>query len=193
LKSKISKPVVQRDNGDPKILFAQPPGSGIGKEISTSVMPLTLSRVISEDFNTLLPIQFAAFANNGAHNAQLGFNTPDNIAHAKKFFLEDFASDSADVWLKVTDDDANGRIVAASNWKIYPTYVKKDFDAKAAASEKLRPEDVTWHSDARQKEEATTILKEFFAIRYRTTREAHICKSVPFNPPPCNFPDLRSA
>jgi hypothetical protein len=90
--------------------------------------------------------------------------------------LEDFASDPADVWLKVTDEDANSKTIAASNWKIYPTYVKSDFDAKAASVDKMTAEDVTWHSDERQKEDAVTILKEFFATRYRRTREAHVCK-----------------
>jgi hypothetical protein len=51
-------------------------------------------------------------------------------------FLEDFALDPTDVWPKITDEDANGKIIAASNWKIYPTYVKSDFDAKAASVEK---------------------------------------------------------
>ena len=143
-------------------------------------MPLTLSRVTPGEFDTIVPIQFAAFANNGAHTAQLGFNNAESIAHAKTIFLDDFASDPADIWLKVTDEDANGRIIAASNWKVYPTYVKSDFDAKAALSEKMKAEDVTWLGDPRQKEDAVTIVKEFFATRYRKTREAHVCKSVPF-------------
>lgn len=89
-------------------------------------MPLGLSRVTADDFDTLIPIQFTAFANNGAHHAQLGLRNAANIAHTKALFLEDFASDPADVWLKVMDEDANSKIIAASNWKIYPTYVKSD-------------------------------------------------------------------
>jgi len=61
-----------------------------------------------------------------------------NIAHAKALFLEDFASDPADVWLKVMDEDANSKIIAVGNWKIYPTYVKSDFDTKAASFDKDR-------------------------------------------------------
>jgi beta-lactamase class D len=156
-------------------------------------MPLTISRVTPDDFNTLVPIEFAAFADNGAHTAQLGFNNAESIAHAKTIFLEAFTSDPADAWLKVTDEDANGRIVAASNWKIYPTYVKSAFDAKAAAAEKLKAEDVTWHSDARQKEDAVTIMKEFFATRYRRISEAHVRKFVPFDHAPFCFPDIHSA
>lgn len=106
-------------------------------------MPLVLSRVTADDFDTLIPIQFAAFANNGVHHAQLGLENTENIAHAKALFLKDFTSDPADVWLKVTDEDANGKIIAASNWKIYPTYVKSDFDAKAASVENMTAEDVT--------------------------------------------------
>lgn len=155
-------------------------------------MRLTLSRVASDDFDTIVPIQFAAFANNGAHLAQLGFASPESIAHAKKIFLDGFVSDSADYWLKVTDEDANGRIVAASNWKIYPTYVKNDFDAMATAAEKIKPEDITWLSDARQKEDAASILKQFFATRYRVTREAHICKSAPSDHTLGKFPEAYS-
>ena len=139
-------------------------------------MPLALSRVTADDFDTLIPIQFTAFADNGTHSAQLGLKNAANIAHAKALFLKDLASDPADVWLKVTDEDVNGKVIAASNWKIYPTYVKSDFDAKAASVDKMVAEDVTWHSDERQKEDAVTILKEFFATRYRKTRDAHVCK-----------------
>jgi hypothetical protein len=119
-----------------------------------AIMLLALSRVTADDFDTLVPIQFTAFANNGAHYAQLGFKNAENIAHAKAVFLEAFASDPADVWVKVTDEDANGRIIAASNWKIYPTYVKSDVDTKAAAFEKMKGEDesrrcyVAWRTTA---------------------------------------------
>jgi hypothetical protein len=139
-------------------------------------MPLALSRVTADDFDTLIPIQFTAFANNGTHHAQLGLRNAANIANAKAIFRKNFASDPADVWLKVTDEDANSKIIAASNWKIYPTYVKSDFDAKATSVDKMTAEDVTWHGDERQKEDAVTILKEFFATRYRRMREAHVCK-----------------
>ena len=149
-------------------------------QTSTPIMPLVLSRVTPEDFDTLVPIQFSAFAKNGAHCAQLGPKNPDNIVHAKAIFLDRFASDPADVWLKVTDEDANGRIIAASNWKIYPTYVKSDFDARAALFEGMRAEDVSWHTDPRQKEDAVTILKEFFSTRYRMMREAHVCRCFTF-------------
>lgn len=89
-------------------------------------MPLALSRVTADDFDTLIPIQFTAFANNGAHHAQLGLRNAANIAHAKALFLEDSASDPADVWLKVMDEYANSKIIAASNWKSYPTYMKNN-------------------------------------------------------------------
>ena len=143
-------------------------------------MPLVLSRVAPEDFDTLVPIQFSAFAKNGAHYAQLGCKNPENIAHAKAIFLDSFASDPADLWLKVIDEDATGRIIAASNWKIYPTYVKSDFDTRAALFEGMKAEDVSWHTDPRQKEDAVTIVKEFFSTRYRRTREAHVCECLHF-------------
>jgi hypothetical protein len=47
----------------------------------------------------------------------------ENIAHAKGPFLEDFASGPANVWLKITDEDANGKVIATSDWKIYPTSI----------------------------------------------------------------------
>ena len=57
-------------------------------------------------------------------------------------------------------------------------YMKGHFDAKAAVLEKMQPEGVTWHSDQRPDEDAATIVKEFFATRYRRTGEAHVCKCV---------------
>ena len=81
--------------------------------------------------------------------------------------------------------ESHGRRCQWSNWKIYPTYVKSDFDAKAALVENMTAEDVTWRSDERQKEDAVTILKELLEC-YLLFKPCSASASVllPFHPSP---------
>lgn len=145
--------------------------------IPALTMRLVLSRLQPSDFDASIPSQFAAFVHDGGHLAMLGANSAANVARAKTALLGDYAADASNVWIKVSDADAGDRFVAASNWKVYPTYVKGEVDARAREMAALRAEDVGWFEGEREKEDAAVLTREFYEIRYRFTREAHVCKS----------------
>ena len=140
------------------------------------MVQLVLSRVTRSDLDTLIPIEFAAFEHEGSHGAMYGPKTASSMVAAKMSYLRAMASDPSDVWVKISDADAGDRMVCAGNWKVYPTYVAAEVDAKVAAVERMTAGDMTVFEDARQKEDAAMLTKEFMTTRYRSMREAHICK-----------------
>ena len=135
-----------------------------------------LRRVQPSDFDIFVPVEFTAFVNDGGHNAMFGPSSPRNIAHAREVWLKATKTDPADVWLKVTDEDAGSRIVCVGNWKIYPTYVASEVDARAAAIEKLTAQDASGYDDPNQKADSIMLTKDFLARRYEKMREPHICE-----------------
>ena len=139
---------------------------------------LILSRVQASDFDTLVLVEFAAFVPDGGHNAMFGLDTSANREHAKSVFLKDMQSDASDCWLKIVDADANDRIVCGGNWKIYPTHVKADVDRKVAEVKAMMAKDARWE-DAKQKEDAIILTKEFLGRRYKRMREPHVCEYCP--------------
>jgi len=146
-------------------------------------MKLILSRVVPSDLDALVPVAFDAFATNGGWTALYGVKNAENIANAKRNFLKDMDTDSSDVWLKITDEDAGGRIVSGSNWKLYPTYVKADFDRKAENVEKLTAQNICHFTEEKQREEACWLLQDFMRRRYGNTREAHVLLNILFTCP----------
>lgn len=138
-------------------------------------MHLILSRVKDEDLDELLLGQYSAFTGNAAHDAIYGLNTPVARADAKKKFLKEMHTDPADYWLKIVDQDS-GKLVAASNWKIYPTWaeskgeqVKDEMNDEHAiygfqpGSVELRAHEVT--------------MEDYIGRRKRyTDGEAHVCE-----------------
>jgi hypothetical protein len=125
-------------------------------------MHLKLSRVDLSDFDAILPVLFKAFDPMELSTVFFGKYSPANLALRKKKLLDTFHDDPADVWLKVTDEDQEvevdvinedyvepqgddqcfsksvtgtkrvKRIVCASNWKVYPTFVEPKEVKKAA-------------------------------------------------------------
>ena len=140
-------------------------------------MRLILSRVIASDFDVMVPSQFAAFVHDGGHTAMMGVNNADNIARAKVDLLKEFHKDPAGVGVKVTDEDEGGKFVAASCWKIYPTYVKSEVDERAKEMEGFSAENVKCYSEQAEKEAAAEIVRVFFEVRFKHMREGHVCKS----------------
>jgi len=84
---------------------------------------LILSRVQEKDFDELLEVQFKAFSHVDIHQALFGPNTKENRDRVKEAFIKDMHNDVADCWMKLVDE-TTGRIVSASQWKIYPSWVK---------------------------------------------------------------------
>jgi GNAT superfamily N-acetyltransferase len=186
-------------------------------------MHLTVSRVQPSDFDAILPAQFAAFDPIELSAAFFGRSSPANFAIAKKKQLESFHNDPADVWLKVTDEDQEievdvinedyverpgesdsfskgkkvvKRIVSASNWKVYPTFVE-GHEAKQAAEPLKAPtngevkasvevekkadgSEITWLPTPAERADAHSILEDFMARRRRACREGHVLLALLF-------------
>src|SRR5689334_3996573 len=104
-------------------------------------MHLVLSRIDPEDLDAIVPMMFESFHKIDLANVFFGRRSPASHAYAKRTLLNGLQTDPADVFLKIEDLDAEvdvdlldeqgnaigterrKRIVCASNWKIYPTYV----------------------------------------------------------------------
>jgi len=80
-----------------------------------------MTRVTESDFDELLEVQYMAFNVVPMHEALFGPNTPEQRAKIKADFIKSMHSDSSDMWMKLVDK-ANGRIVSAALWKIYPSW-----------------------------------------------------------------------
>lgn len=186
-------------------------------------MHLTVSRVHPSDFDAIVPAQFAAFDPIDLSAAFFGGSSPANFAISKKKHLDSFHNDPADVWLKVTDEDEEievdvinedyvegpgddnpfskgkkivKRIVSASNWKIYPTFVEGQEAKQAAgplkaatngevkasveAEKKADGSEITWLSTPAERADAHSILEDFMSRRRRACREGHILLALLF-------------
>jgi GNAT superfamily N-acetyltransferase len=190
-------------------------------------MRLTLSRVECSDFDAIVPVLFKAFDPIELSAAFFGKASPTNLAIRKQKILESFHNDPADVWLKVTDEDEEvevdiinehftqggkgqvsgesiqgrktmKRIVCASNWKVYPTFVEPKLDKETveAPSAVTKGEgnietthtkppgfDLIWLSTPTEREDAHIILEDFLARRRRVCREGHILLDILFVDP----------
>lgn len=66
----------------------------------------------------LLDVQYDAFPD-FVRIIFMGCHSKDDLPKLIPKYVEKMSSDPSDVWIKVTDN-ATGKIVAASNWKIFP-------------------------------------------------------------------------
>lgn len=182
-------------------------------------MHLTLSRVEPSDFDAILPVLFEAFDHIELSAVFFGKASSANLALRKKKILESFHNDPADVWLKVTDEDEEvevdiinehfadegeghvsdkrikgrktvKRIVCASNWKVYPTFVEPkqvqetveargtvvngEGNIEVTHEKKANGSDLIWLPTPAERADAHVILEDFMARRRRACREGHI-------------------
>lgn len=114
-------------------------------------MRLELSRAESADFDVLVPMLFDAFQGDGGFYLLSGPKSAENFNRVTEYFQRQLSTESAIYWTKVTDEDAGGKVIAASLWKIYSTYVESEFDAKAAKADEMNADSVVWLNDERQK------------------------------------------
>lgn len=191
-------------------------------------MYLTLSRVEPSDFDAILPVLFEAFDPIELSAVFFGKASPENLSLRKKMILESFHNDPADTWLKITDEDEEievdvidehlaeegegnlsrktvkgrkrvKRIVCASNWKVYPTFVEPkqvqevvevrdavangNGDIETMHEKKAKGSDLIWLPTPAQRADAHIILEDFLARRRRTCREGHILLYILFVDP----------
>lgn len=139
-------------------------------------MQLKISRITDvADLEYLAPIQFAAFGDDDVgHRAMLGVNNLSSINATIKRQKKEFTSDPSTFWIKVVDEDANNRIVGASEWKIYPTYVHSDFEAKDKRLDAMTAESLSFMEDEKRQEDGVIAVRGFMGARHRNAKEAHI-------------------
>ena len=171
-------------------------------------MRLVLSRARLEDFDQIAALCLKAFEGQDLVRAFFGHGDPTSLAHTKKFMLAGTTTDPADVFLKIEDEDvdveidvlndkgnATGekhrgkRIVCASNWKIYPTYVTPA--EEKAIDEKDKTDGVTEKPGAhltyleteQEREDALSIVEDVMGRRMREHTEPHVLCYMLFTDP----------
>lgn len=86
--------------------------------------PFSLSRVTADDMPELLDVQYEAFPD-FVRLIFMGCHSKNDLPKLIPKYIEKTDTDSSDVWIKVTDN-ASGKIVAASNWKVFPGKPSED-------------------------------------------------------------------
>lgn len=70
--------------------------------------------------------------------------------------------------------DGSDRIVGASNWKIYPTYVASQFEETDKHLKALTADRMSFMEDEKRQEDAVIAMQGFMGARHRHAKEAHI-------------------
>lgn len=180
-------------------------------------MRLVLSRVQESDFDGLIPLHFRVFGDDDMNQVFFGTPGPKAQAYALRTILHAYKHDPADVWMKVTDEDVDvevdvlnretglptgektkmKRIIAGSNWKVWPTLNLEEHEARNGGGKKkeastnldaTNPETnvsatakseedyshVTWLEKPEEKRDAARILADYVGRRRVKTAEAHV-------------------
>ncbi|KAK5175581.1 uncharacterized protein LTR77_000720 [Saxophila tyrrhenica] len=114
-----------------------------------------LSRAKVEDIPEVVELQYDAFPD-FARRAFMGCYSRDDIAKVAAYYMEEMRTDPSDIWIKVNDVES-GKIVAASNWKLYST------SALPHGTDKVP----TWIEDEEAKELTRTILEPMNELRLK--------------------------
>ena len=76
-----------------------------------------LTRASAADIKAITNVLYTSF-DQFARDNYFGVSTTDDLPKLADKYAKIMANDAADVWVKV-EDTTTGRIVAASNWKLY--------------------------------------------------------------------------
>lgn len=174
-------------------------------------MHLVLSRIEPPDLDAIVPMMFESFKKVDLANVFFGRRSPVSYAYAKRLLLTGLQRDPADVFLKIEDLDAEAdvnvlddkgntivterrtRIVCASNWKIFPTYVmpKEEREAKNGqtqtdgeiAKEAAKESAFSYLETEQERIDAAILMEDFLARRSRECREGHVLCFLVFTDP----------
>ncbi|OAP60848.1 hypothetical protein AYL99_05850 [Fonsecaea erecta] len=179
-------------------------------------MHLVLSRLEPQDLDAIVPMMFESFRKIDLANVFFGRKSPASYAYSKRTLLDGLQNDPADVFLKIEDLDAEvnvdvldeqghavaterrRRIVCASNWKIFPTYVtpKEQQDRAKNNERQTSGEAGTTTKEESQKEaafsyleteqeraDAAFLMEDFLTRRRRECTEGHVLCFLLFTDP----------
>lgn len=95
-----------------------------------------LSRASPSDLPEIVQVQYTSFQAPFERELLMGCSSPsEDLPKLSEMYAEESRTDPADIWIKVVEK-STGRIVAASNWKVYV--------APATALQRRRDEAPTW-------------------------------------------------
>jgi len=166
-------------------------------------MKLVLSRTEPRDLDAIVPMLFEAFDDGDLCNVFFGRKSAASYAYTKKLFMTGLQTDPADVFLKIEDldeevdvnllDDKGGvsgterrkRIVCASNWKIFPTYVtpkeqqearesQRDGEAEEKQKDKENKAAFSYLETEQERADAAVLMEDFLSRRRRECTEGHV-------------------
>ncbi|KIX08142.1 uncharacterized protein Z518_02798 [Rhinocladiella mackenziei CBS 650.93] len=177
-------------------------------------MHLVLSRIEPRDLDAIVPMMFDSFSKVDLANVFFGRKSPASYAYSKKVLLTGLHTDPADVFLKIEDLDAEvdvnildnkgnpigterrKRIVCASNWKIFPTYVAPQEQQEASKSSAQTngsadstAKDATdepafaYLETEQERIDAAMLMEDFLTRRRRACQEGHVLCFLLFTDP----------
>lgn len=79
--------------------------------------PFILARATEADVDEIAELQYDCFPD-WIRQLFMGCHSREDLSRCKKDHLQLMQNDPNDIWIKVTDKKS-GRIIAASNWKVY--------------------------------------------------------------------------
>ncbi|KAL6251344.1 hypothetical protein RBB50_001552 [Rhinocladiella similis] len=156
-------------------------------------MRLVISRVEPKDLDAIVPLLFETFKTEDLTKVFFGRGSQVSKAYTRKLLLAGLLNDPADVFLKmededhevdvdVLDDEANvvgtekrKKLIAASDWKIYPTYVtpeeEEQQEAKKADADNLTV--FSYLDTEQERADAAVLMEDFLVRRRRECKEGH--------------------
>ena len=129
--------------------------------------PFSLSRVTLEDMPELLDVQYDAFPE-FVRVTFMGCHSKDDLPKLIPRYIEKLEKDPSDVWIKVTDN-ATGRIIAASDWKVFP----------GKPSEHNADEPPEW-LEGEEKENSQKVIEQMTEIRRKAMPGPYVRESSLF-------------
>ncbi|OAL20044.1 hypothetical protein AYO22_09194 [Fonsecaea multimorphosa] len=168
-------------------------------------MHLVLSRLEPRDLDAIVPMMFESFRKIELANVFFGRKSPASYAYSKRTLLNGLQNDPADVFLKIEDLDAEvdvnvldeqgnaiaterrKRIVCASNWKIFPTYVTPKEQQESTKNESqtngAKEPAFSYLETEQEQADAAFLMEDFLTRRRRECTEGHVLCFLLFTDP----------
>ncbi|KAK6380754.1 hypothetical protein LTS17_004954 [Exophiala oligosperma] len=155
-------------------------------------MRAVISRVEPKDVDAIVPLLFGTFKTEDLTKVFFGRGSQASKAYTKKLLLAGLQDDPADVFLKMEDEDQEvdvevlddegnvvgterrRRIIAANDWKIYPTYVtpqEEQQETKKADAEGMAA--FSYLDTEQERADAAVLMEDFLVRRRRECKEGH--------------------
>ncbi|KAF2153522.1 hypothetical protein K461DRAFT_278331 [Myriangium duriaei CBS 260.36] len=124
----------------------------------------SLLRAVPDDMPEIVDLLWTVFTAQRTRDAFLGPDTPEGRKACVERYGKDMREHPADYWLKVVDN-ASGKIIAISNWRIHPTVAPEPYENM----------DLPWLDyDKEYQKKIVGILHDIVNARKRLYTQPHI-------------------